>query len=170
MFKRFRVFFTMNPKNGSLSRAMRNRSVEIYMDTTQIWSNAMNDSYNIVFGENLPLEPEYNAVGCLDPKELLKAASINDSFIKNEAFKKWNNVNDSNFDQLQKIRFKSLIQSPIIRKNIRESKRSLSKWTWMSWDRLSNEFPSSSLLLACSTTTLHGDMELNNLFSSLGNF
>lgn len=34
----FRVFFTMNPTNGPLSRAMRNRSVEIFAGMDKFWS------------------------------------------------------------------------------------------------------------------------------------
>lgn len=35
----FRIFLTMDPRNGELSRAMRNRSVEIYLDVVEIQSD-----------------------------------------------------------------------------------------------------------------------------------
>ncbi|CAI4227621.1 unnamed protein product [Auanema sp. JU1783] len=39
----FRVFLSMDHKNGDISRAMRNRSVEIFMQPEQMWNTSAND-------------------------------------------------------------------------------------------------------------------------------
>jgi midasin len=43
----FRIFLTMDPRRGELSRAMRNRSVEIYLDAVDIeWSSSKSPAYS----------------------------------------------------------------------------------------------------------------------------
>ncbi|CAJ0946589.1 unnamed protein product, partial [Mesorhabditis belari] len=42
----FRVFLSMDPTNGEISRAMRNRSVEIFVD--KLWANSLVDTKAIV--------------------------------------------------------------------------------------------------------------------------
>lgn len=46
----FRVFFSMDPRNGPLSRAMRNRSVEVFVGEDESWPKNTVDSLNIVLG------------------------------------------------------------------------------------------------------------------------
>uniref|UniRef100_A0AC35TJ71 Midasin n=1 Tax=Rhabditophanes sp. KR3021 TaxID=114890 RepID=A0AC35TJ71_9BILA len=46
--KNFRVFFTMNPQFGTLSRAMRNRSVEMFVGEDDAWWNNINDKLNLM--------------------------------------------------------------------------------------------------------------------------
>ncbi|KAJ0174061.1 hypothetical protein K1T71_010207 [Dendrolimus kikuchii] len=40
----FRVFFTMDPKYGEISRAMRNRGIEIYLLTTENWNVKLSET------------------------------------------------------------------------------------------------------------------------------
>ncbi|RVE47722.1 hypothetical protein evm_007611 [Chilo suppressalis] len=39
----FRVFFTMDPKYGEISRAMRNRGVEVFLLRTEEWNSSLTD-------------------------------------------------------------------------------------------------------------------------------
>ncbi|KAI6182875.1 Midasin [Aphelenchoides bicaudatus] len=46
----FRVFFAMCPDRGSLSPAMRNRAVEIFLDNTQMFVNSVVDKIRLIGG------------------------------------------------------------------------------------------------------------------------
>ncbi|KAH7723681.1 midasin [Aphelenchoides avenae] len=66
----FRVFFSMDPRNGPLSRAMRNRSVEIFMGDEESWNKNAVDSLSIVLGPNNAV---LDVVSEEDQQELLGA-------------------------------------------------------------------------------------------------
>nr|XP_023017788.1 midasin [Leptinotarsa decemlineata] len=51
--KDFRMFFTMDPKNGEISRAMRNRGIEIYMFDINESSNSKFDIMSLINHEGL---------------------------------------------------------------------------------------------------------------------
>lgn len=50
----FRIILTMNPKYGEISRAMRNRGVEIYVEVCTVQILNLNLSHNFLF-ENCSL-------------------------------------------------------------------------------------------------------------------
>lgn len=66
----FSVFFSMDPRNGPLSRAMRNRSVEIFVGEDESWNKNAIDSLNIVLGASNDV---LDVVGEEDKQELLGA-------------------------------------------------------------------------------------------------
>ncbi|CAI5447894.1 unnamed protein product [Caenorhabditis angaria] len=51
----FRVFLSMDSRIGEISRAMRNRSVEIYLDEKSRWTTSENDISSVI-SPNLPFE------------------------------------------------------------------------------------------------------------------
>uniref|UniRef100_A0A915DGN9 Midasin n=1 Tax=Ditylenchus dipsaci TaxID=166011 RepID=A0A915DGN9_9BILA len=51
----FRAFFTMDPKNGKLSRAMRNRSVEFFVVQESQWNRNPSDAVSVVFRQDQSL-------------------------------------------------------------------------------------------------------------------
>ncbi|KAL3070274.1 hypothetical protein niasHS_016101 [Heterodera schachtii] len=73
----FRIFFTMNPKNGQLSRAMRNRAVELAfgMDTVSVTAAAASAIEPPVWSANAV--DVVSAVPTLPRPELLSSSSSN---------------------------------------------------------------------------------------------
>lgn len=88
----FRIFLTVDPRHGELSRAMRNRAVEIYVDSSELkWPTSMSPAYPAeaaVFHwrrlQTIPLS-QYRAplqlalttvcVGHMSPRDLWTASS-----------------------------------------------------------------------------------------------
>ncbi|CAD6195225.1 unnamed protein product [Caenorhabditis auriculariae] len=54
----FRVFLSLDSRAGEISRAMRNRSVEIFMDETSRWHTSVDDVASVVSREELTMSQE----------------------------------------------------------------------------------------------------------------
>lgn len=162
----------MDPRNGSLSRAMRNRSVEIFVDFHETWSNVTNDAFNVIFGENLPtLETSYGILEKFDPKSLLKIAALQESQrAKLDKFNKHKEreLGDEMFtEQEEDMKFKVLVQTPVVQAfNMFE--QSLLAWKRHIWNVVSLESkePVAALLMACSSLLPH-ELNLEKLFFNI---
>nr|CAD2199857.1 unnamed protein product [Meloidogyne enterolobii] len=87
----FRIFFSMNPRNGQISRAMRNRTLEIQFCVDQLayqeefWNKNIYDALSIIFNPcidfqanltNSKLMKKELLICCLPPEQLLKCAAL----------------------------------------------------------------------------------------------
>ncbi|KAI1718698.1 AAA domain (dynein-related subfamily) domain-containing protein [Ditylenchus destructor] len=78
----FRVFFTMDPSNGPLSRAMRNRGIEIFFGTNYSWNRDINDALSITFNEVFPSEAKpyseciAKQITVTSPRDMLRARAL----------------------------------------------------------------------------------------------
>uniref|UniRef100_A0A1I7XML4 BACK domain-containing protein n=1 Tax=Heterorhabditis bacteriophora TaxID=37862 RepID=A0A1I7XML4_HETBA len=52
----FRVFLSMDARNGEISRAMRNRSVELYLGTDQRWYTSIQDVTTLKISKNVAMD------------------------------------------------------------------------------------------------------------------
>lgn len=70
----FRVFFTMDPKYGEISRAMRNRGIEIYLLTPEDWNIKLSDTMSYMditaLLSSCGLPDSYHEI-CLECHELM---------------------------------------------------------------------------------------------------
>ncbi|CAK5046844.1 unnamed protein product [Meloidogyne enterolobii] len=87
----FRIFFSMNPRNGQISRAMRNRTLEIQFCVDQLayheefWNKNIYDALSIIFNPcidfqtnlaNSVLLKKELLICSLPPEQLLKCAAL----------------------------------------------------------------------------------------------
>uniref|UniRef100_A0A0N5C8B2 Midasin n=1 Tax=Strongyloides papillosus TaxID=174720 RepID=A0A0N5C8B2_STREA len=87
--KNFRVFFTMNPQFGNLSRAMRNRSVEMYIFEDDAWWNNLQDKLNLISANdnknNFVREIVYdNDLKHMKAKDILNFIALNGNVYSNK--------------------------------------------------------------------------------------
>ncbi|CEF65608.1 Midasin [Strongyloides ratti] len=87
--KNFRVFFTMNPQFGNLSRAMRNRSVEMFILESDAWWNNIRDKLNLINIDNNKIEYEEklsfdSSLQNMKAKDILNFAALNGDIYNNK--------------------------------------------------------------------------------------
>uniref|UniRef100_A0A0K0EEP4 Midasin n=1 Tax=Strongyloides stercoralis TaxID=6248 RepID=A0A0K0EEP4_STRER len=87
--KNFRVFFTMNPHFGNLSRAMRNRSVEMFVLESDAWWNNIRDKLNLITTDNNKMEYETKmkydvSLENMKAKDVLNFAALDGHIYNNE--------------------------------------------------------------------------------------
>ncbi|KAK5976327.1 VWFA domain-containing protein [Trichostrongylus colubriformis] len=145
----FRVFLSMDPRNGEISRAMRNRSVEIFVTSQQQWNANPPDIAAVVYSHGKPISTKLaEALSSLSAEKQLHFSALLSEMPLEEACRV---VGLSYFEHAQ-LELQNCSIAPLVKEIDTDRYDS---WLLGLWKNCSDSDNSSGLFLALLSTSTH---------------